>query len=200
MNANERNASVLEFEAEENPIRTVITTKMFISIFLLLIPIVYLIYHYYVQYGSIGRLINNIPGPPGYPIIGNTLLLLVSREDLWKLLKILSAKYSVWKMWSFFEYVVSIRHPDDLEKRSTLSKDSEAKSYLLPPKTMLYVNIYGVHRDPNFWPNPEIFDPDRFLPEKIRNRHPYSYLPFSAGPRNCIGQRFAMLEMKELIW
>ena len=36
-------------------------------------------------------------------------------EDLWKLLKILSAKYSVWKMWSFFEYVVSIRHPDDLE-------------------------------------------------------------------------------------
>ncbi|KAG5306909.1 CP4C1 protein, partial [Acromyrmex insinuator] len=471
---------------------------MLISTFLLLILIVYLIYHYYVQYGPIGRLINNIPGPPGHPIIGNTLLLLISREDLWKLLKILSNKYSVFKLWSFFEYIVSIRHPDDLEiilsntkninkskiydilhpwfgtglltsgdskwqsRRKILTpafhfnilqqfvevliEESEnmtkslkniggtvvkdlvsfisehtlnalcettmgislkkmnlyqqeyrdaiykmnqiiiyrvmrlwlkndwifsltpkgreqakvlkilhefteriiaerkayhkrtngqylknfgedaiieaddidnikkrkkklamldllilasqenlltdldireevdtfmfeghdttamgicfalsllaehkdiqdrvrkevnaviqenqgkltmkslqdlqylercikealrlypsvffisrvisdhvqlkTQSYLLPPKTMLHLNIYGVHRDPNFWSNPEIFDPNRFLPEKIRNRHPYSYLPFSAGPRNCIGQRFALLEMKAMI-
>jgi len=55
---------------------------MLISIFLLLILIVYLIYHYYVQYGPIGRLINNIPGPSGYPIIGNTLQLLISRGKL----------------------------------------------------------------------------------------------------------------------
>ncbi|KYN07892.1 Cytochrome P450 4C1, partial [Cyphomyrmex costatus] len=73
------------------------------------------------------------------------------------------------------------------------------ESYLLPVKTILHLNIYGVHRDPNFWSNPEIFDPDRFLPENIRNRHPYSYLPFSAGSRNCIGQRFALLEMKAMI-
>ncbi|XP_018055525.1 PREDICTED: cytochrome P450 4C1-like, partial [Atta colombica] len=416
---------------------------MLISTFLLLILIGYLIYHYYVQYGPIGRLINNIPGPSGYPIIGNTLQLLISREDLWKLLKILSDKYSVWKLWSFFEYIVSIRHPDDLEiilsstkhinksrlynvlhpwfgtglltsggskwqsRRKILTsafhfnilqqfveilieesenmtkslKNTEGtvvknlvpfisehtlnalcettmgislkemnldqqryrdavykmnqiiiyrmmrqwlrndwifsltpkgreqvkilkilhgftkkiiaerkvyhkytngqylknfgeeaivetddidnikkrkkrlamldllilasqenlltdldireevdtfmfeghdttamgicfvlsllaehkdiqqctESYLLPPKTMLHLNIYGVHRDPNFWSNPEIFDPDRFLPEKIQNRHPYSYLPFSAGPRNCIGQRFALLEIKAII-
>ncbi|XP_018360463.1 PREDICTED: cytochrome P450 4C1-like, partial [Trachymyrmex cornetzi] len=72
-------------------------------------------------------------------------------------------------------------------------------SYIIPAKTNVHLNIYGLHRDPNFWPNPEIFNPDRFLLDKIRNRHPYSYLPFSAGPRNCIGQRFALLEMKAMI-
>ncbi|XP_011705499.1 PREDICTED: cytochrome P450 4c21-like, partial [Wasmannia auropunctata] len=62
------------------------------------------------------------------------------------------------------------------------------ESYLLPAGTNIVLYIYGVHRDPNLWPNPEIFDPDRFLPEKIQNRHPYSYLPFNAGSRTCIGQ------------
>ncbi|KAL6262130.1 hypothetical protein P5V15_007230 [Pogonomyrmex californicus] len=79
------------------------------------------------------------------------------------------------------------------------SEDVKLQSYLIPTGTLIHLNIYGVHRDPNFWPNPEVFDPDRFLPEKIPNRHPYSYLPFSAGPRNCIGQRFALLEMKAMI-
>jgi len=62
------------------------------------------------------------------------------------------------------------------------------ESYLVPARTTLILNIYGVHRDSNFWPNPEIFDPDRFLPERIENRHPYSYIPFSAGPRICLGK------------
>ncbi|KYN33648.1 Cytochrome P450 4C1 [Trachymyrmex septentrionalis] len=79
------------------------------------------------------------------------------------------------------------------------SEDLKLNSYIIPAKTIVHLNIYGLHRDPKFWPNPEIFDPDRFLFEKIRNRHPYSYLPFSAGPRNCIGQRFALLEMKAMI-
>ncbi|XP_011637638.1 cytochrome P450 4C1-like isoform X3 [Pogonomyrmex barbatus] len=79
------------------------------------------------------------------------------------------------------------------------SEDVKLQSYLVPSGTTLFLNIYSTHRDPNFWPNPEIFDPDRFLPEKIQNRHSYSYIPFSAGLRNCIGQRFAMLEMKAII-
>ncbi|XP_071576723.1 cytochrome P450 4C1-like isoform X2 [Temnothorax nylanderi] len=78
-------------------------------------------------------------------------------------------------------------------------EDVKLQSYLVPAGTLLHLNIHAVHRDPNFWSNPEVFDPDRFLPEKIRNRHPYSYLPFSGGPRNCIGQRFAMLEMKVMV-
>ncbi|RLU22345.1 hypothetical protein DMN91_004623 [Ooceraea biroi] len=73
------------------------------------------------------------------------------------------------------------------------------KKYVVPAGTVVHLNIYGVHRDPNFWPNPEVFDPDRFLPERSQNHHPYSYLPFSAGPRNCLGQRFALLQMKAMI-
>jgi len=80
-----------------------------------------------------------------------------------------------------------------------LSKDVKLQSYLVPTGAVLHINIYDTHRDPNFWPSPEVFDPDRFLPERIQNRHPYCYLPFSAGPRNCIGQRFAILELKAII-
>ncbi|XP_069952603.1 cytochrome P450 4C1 [Cherax quadricarinatus] len=80
-----------------------------------------------------------------------------------------------------------------------LKEDVVIENYRVPSGTTVELVIYKIHRDPAQFPDPEVFDPDRFLPENINKRHPYAYIPFSAGPRNCIGQKFAMLELKILV-
>ncbi|XP_049535222.1 probable cytochrome P450 4d14 [Anopheles darlingi] len=68
------------------------------------------------------------------------------------------------------------------------------------PKGMEFVIlIYALHNDPEFYPEPERFDPERFSEEAQAARPPYSYIPFSVGARNCIGQRYAMLEIKTVL-
>ncbi|KAI7815711.1 cytochrome p450 [Rhyzopertha dominica] len=68
---------------------------------------------------------------------------------------------------------------------------------IIPKGTTVTIFAYGIHRDPKIYPEPEKFDPERF--SRTPNRSPYAYIPFSAGPRNCIGQRYAMLEMKTIL-
>jgi cytochrome P450 len=64
----------------------------------------------------------------------------------------------------------------------------------VPAGAMVYVPIYALHRHTALWEQPDRFDPDRFAPEQAKARHRYSYMPFGAGPRICIGSGFAMLE------
>jgi cytochrome P450 len=64
----------------------------------------------------------------------------------------------------------------------------------LPPRTLVFVSAYAQHRRADVWPEPDRFDPDRFLPAREAERPKGSYLPFSAGPRFCIGMHFAMME------
>lgn len=61
------------------------------------------------------------------------------------------------------------------------------------------VSIAGLQRDPQYFPNPLKFDPERFSPENRKKIDPYTYIPFGIGPRNCIGNRFALMEVKALI-
>ncbi|KFV80905.1 Cytochrome P450 4B1, partial [Struthio camelus australis] len=66
----------------------------------------------------------------------------------------------------------------------------------LPAGLFIAVNIFAVHRNRDVWEDPEMYDPMRFSPENSAQRHSHAFLPFSAGSRNCIGQQFAMNEMK----
>ncbi|XP_064548645.1 probable cytochrome P450 4ac1 [Drosophila montana] len=70
---------------------------------------------------------------------------------------------------------------------------------IMPKNTQINVHVYDIMRDPRYFSNPSKFQPERFLQENTLDRHPFSFIPFSAGQRNCIGQKFAILEIKVLL-
>ncbi|XP_059172521.1 cytochrome P450 4V2-like [Physella acuta] len=80
-----------------------------------------------------------------------------------------------------------------------IGEDRQIGDYTIPKNTTCVVVTIAIHRNPKIYPDPEQFKPERFLLEQYKNRHPYSYIPFSAGPRNCIGQKFAQLEEKTVL-
>ncbi|MCB9715949.1 MAG: cytochrome P450 [Myxococcales bacterium] len=71
--------------------------------------------------------------------------------------------------------------------------------YRIPPRAPLVLCHYLAHRHPDFWRDPESFDPDRFSPERTEQRPRHYLAPFGVGQRMCIGKHFAMLEMKLIL-
>jgi len=79
------------------------------------------------------------------------------------------------------------------------NKDFEYEDIKIPKNAAILVIIKALHMDPNIYPQPDVFDPYRFDDEIKKSRDGITYLPFGNGPRNCIGMRFALIEMKILL-
>ena len=75
-------------------------------------------------------------------------------------------------------------------------KDDQLGDYFVPAGTEIYISPYFIHRHPDLWEDPDRFNPDRFAPDHSQDRHPLAMFPFSTGPRNCIGEFFARIEMQ----
>lgn len=70
----------------------------------------------------------------------------------------------------------------------------------MPAGVGILIAIYATHHDKRIWgPDADKFNPDNFLPENVKKRHPFSYLPFSGGPRNCIGMKQGTFTVKTML-
>ncbi|TMW42174.1 hypothetical protein DOY81_012747 [Sarcophaga bullata] len=83
--------------------------------------------------------------------------------------------------------------------RECVSDLALPNNLLLPKGTQINIHIFDIHRNPKYYTNPDEFRPERFMLPESEKRHPFAFIPFSAGQRNCIGQKFAMLEIKTVL-
>jgi len=75
-------------------------------------------------------------------------------------------------------------------------EDDEVGGFHIPAKSIVLFNIYGVHHNPTYWDNPEGFDPERFTSERSRNRPGAAFVPFSIGPRACLGYNLSIMQIQ----
>ncbi|XP_054723292.1 uncharacterized protein LOC129233267 [Uloborus diversus] len=83
-----------------------------------------------------------------------------------------------------------------LERKANEDYFIEEANLKVPKDMIISIPVYSLHRDSKYYPDPEKFDPDRFNAESKALREQYTFLPFGAGPRNCIAMRFALMEIK----
>ncbi|MBW4508505.1 MAG: cytochrome P450 [Scytonematopsis contorta HA4267-MV1] len=81
----------------------------------------------------------------------------------------------------------------------TAREDDEIQGYFIPKGSLMTAAAFMIHRHPDFWENPDKFEPDNFLPEKINQRPKFAYFPFGGGQRICIGKNFALMEATIII-
>jgi cytochrome P450 len=77
--------------------------------------------------------------------------------------------------------------------------DDEIDGYFIPKDTNCLIPVYQIHRDERYWEEPLKFKPERFSKENSKNRHKFIYFPFGGGPRLCIGNNFALMEMQLVV-
>ena len=82
--------------------------------------------------------------------------------------------------------------------RKAIAAD-EIGGYSIPANSIIVLSPYITHRHPAFWEHPEVFDPERFTPERSAGRPHFAYFPFGGGPRICIGNNFALMEMQLIL-
>ncbi|XP_053332463.1 cytochrome P450 3A56-like isoform X3 [Clarias gariepinus] len=75
----------------------------------------------------------------------------------------------------------------------------EIKGLTIPKDTVIMIPTYALHRNPEYWTDPDTFNPERFTQENKESIEPYTYMPFGLGPRNCIGMRFALVIIKLVV-
>lgn len=78
----------------------------------------------------------------------------------------------------------------------TAINDDKIEGFDVPAGTNIFFSPYYLHRHPAYWKQPEVFMPERFSPEQVKQRHKFAFIPFSAGPRRCIGDYFSIVEMQ----
>ncbi|OAD56721.1 Cytochrome P450 6a2 [Eufriesea mexicana] len=81
-------------------------------------------------------------------------------------------------------------------RKSVSNYTFEGTKVTIPKKSYVWIPLYAIHHNPDVYPNPDAFIPERFTPEAVATRHSMHYLPFGDGPRNCIGARFAVYQSK----
>jgi cytochrome P450 len=88
-------------------------------------------------------------------------------------------------------------HPSIPALARVNKEECQFGDYRMHPNTNIVVSLFALHYNKDYWVEPYLFNPDRFHPDKIKEtlKHPFQFVSFSAGPRNCIGQRFANMEL-----